>query len=618
MTPRRRARVLLFLMAACAFGYFHPGGGWNQNARFAMVRALVEERRPSIDSFLVYERASPDKSRLRRLPVRDARLERGGRTAVLTWAGPDKKPVPISPSAPADAPRLSVEDVAATGDLAFASGHFHPNKAPGMSLLAAPAYALLHALDRAWGGDPDDWGTLTRNAWLTSWLSVGLVAAAGLVLFHRLARRLGASESASLLATVGLGFGTLYWSYATQLFEHDPMAVALLASYACLAGRRPSAWLTAGAGAAAGAAVVLNYVAVFPAVFLALYLAAAAGPRRVPALATFAAGAVVPLSLLAAYNEACFGRLFTTNYQYENPLFVSTRPALLGVLDWPPPGVLLALLLSPFRGMLVTSPVLLLGGIGLFHLWREPERRREAALFTAVAGFFLLFNCSFNNWHGGWAAGPRYLVPAFPFLALAMTRALERPAVWKLALLTVSIALNGLACAVDPNPPVGVAGHAMRPDIPRWRTSPLLDYQWPLFTEGRARPVLDAQRDALLSWLARTWESQGVPKEQIRARLAGVREQVEAAVARGDDAPLSLARIHGPVSVNPTGIYEAWAFRIFAPRSPEAEGNAANAGEWLFPGSRLSLLPLAGVFAAGLVRLRVFSAFGRNSRHAAV
>jgi hypothetical protein len=41
------------------------------------------------------------------------------------------------------------------------------------------------------------------------------------------------------------------------------------------------------------------------------------------------------------------------------------------------------------------------------------------------------------------------------------------------------------------------------------------------------------------------------------------------------------------------GVYEAWFYRLFLPGSPEPEWNSFNAGEFFFPRSRLSLLPLA-------------------------
>lgn len=52
----REARVArwLFLAAWIAFASFHQGGGWHQNARFAAVRAIVEQGRFSVDDYAIY------------------------------------------------------------------------------------------------------------------------------------------------------------------------------------------------------------------------------------------------------------------------------------------------------------------------------------------------------------------------------------------------------------------------------------------------------------------------------------------------------------------------------------------------------------------------------------
>ena len=54
-----------------------------------------------------------------------------------------------------------------------------------------------------------------------------------------------------------------------------------------------------------------------------------------------------------------------------------------------------------------------------------------------------------------------------------------------------------------------------------------------------------------------------------------------------------------PVSRNETGVYEAFAHRVFAPGSREARWNSFNLGELLFPHSLWSLAPLLVILAAG-------------------
>ena len=99
--------------------------------------------------------------------------------------------------------------VAASGDLSFHGGHFHPAKAPGGSFLAVPAYLAVRTVGRIAGANPDDWWILTTGAWLTSVLSVGLLAALAVVLLFRLAMRLsGGRTTASTLTALTFAFGT--------------------------------------------------------------------------------------------------------------------------------------------------------------------------------------------------------------------------------------------------------------------------------------------------------------------------------------------------------------------------------------------------------------------------
>src|SRR6187402_1652323 len=86
MQISRIQRIELALFIACffAFAYFNQGGGWNQNARFAEVRAMVEEGRFAIDNFLIYRRddATGD---LARIPVEDGEYTVNGKRFRLSW-----------------------------------------------------------------------------------------------------------------------------------------------------------------------------------------------------------------------------------------------------------------------------------------------------------------------------------------------------------------------------------------------------------------------------------------------------------------------------------------------------------------------------------------------------
>jgi hypothetical protein len=128
----------------------------------------------------------------------------------------------------------------------------------------------------------------------------------------------------------------------------------------------------------------------------------------------------------------------------------------------------------------VLSPLLLLAVPGLALWWRSGEQRAAfwVTVYSVVA--FFLFNASSAMWWGGFAVGPRYVLPALPFLALPIIfvfRDRGRQVAWKVAsgLLFVwsFVATWGLTLAEQAFPP----GADLNPN-------PLVDYAWPNWLAG--------------------------------------------------------------------------------------------------------------------------------------
>jgi hypothetical protein len=551
-----RNEVLLLASTFVAFAWFHQGGQWNQNARFALVRAIVEEGSFFIDSHIVYLPDREGDVRFRRAEVRDGEFEYAGRTYALGWIGAGGALTPIAGAASPDATLLDAGIASVSGDVAYHDGHFHPNKAPGPSFMAVPAYFLLYYVERALSLDPDAWWTLTLNAWLTSALTVGLLSALGVVLFHRFALRVSnGDERAAGVTALTWAFGTMFFPYGTMLFEHNLIAVALLASWYCAYRARESAngarrYLVL-AGLCAGLAAISNNIMAVPVVMIGAYVLMARIERG---WLWMCAGLLGPFLLITSYNAVCFGSPFATNYAYMNPGFMEDG-GLLSVFGVPRPGVLASILFSPFRGLFVTSPVLILGVAGLGLLWKIPRLRADALLCTSICVFLLLFNTTFNGWHGGWAVLPRYLGPAVPFLALPIVLVYRRLPRGTVTLAALSTVIMFVITAVDAQAPIGISSVATAPGRPQWTYSPVTEYELPLLLGGSATPLLaDIER-------------------------------------RGGD-PRILATVEGPVSANPIGVYEGGYYQRFAAEWPQPRWNSFNVGEFFLPNSRWSLLPL--------------------------
>ena len=502
--------------------------------------------------------------------------------------------------------------VAASGDLSFHGGHFHPAKAPGGSFLAVPAYLAVRTVGRIAGANPDDWWTLTTGAWLTSVLSVGMLAALAVVLLFRLAMRLsGDRTTASTLTALTFAFGTPFFPYSTMLYEHSGIAFLLLGAFALLVSvrDRPEAEGSAtrralAAGVMVGLAAVSNYVMAVVALLLLAYLVAMV--RRLRPWLAYGLGLLGPFLLLCAYNVAAFAIPFTTNYAFEDPQFLEKGKAFLGVFQVPDPWVILQALFRPSAGS-SSRPRPSCWAWRLRHLVPERPDARRVGARGVCRRVLPRVSHDLQRVARRVGASPRYLVPALPFLALPAVLLLARAPSVSSGVAAVSIALNLLVVAVDPQAPVGLAPMARIEGLQPWRHSPLTLYEWPLFSTGRAGPILEAQREAVLEANDRFLTGKGAPTE-VRARsAAGLRRHIDLTIAEGQPAPLLLRRgpdgvpglspsplsaFTGPVSANPMGMYEGWTFQAFGPGSKEARWNSFNVGEFLFPESRWSLAPL--------------------------
>jgi len=317
-------------------------------------------------------------------------------------------------------------------DKARYGGHLYSDKAPGLSLIAVPAAEAvqLEPLEEVEGPDARLWGVRV----LTSGLAFLLVA----FLVGRVAEGLAPGRGDAALVTFALG--TIVAPLAAVGFAHVPAAALGFAAFLLAWRRRALA-----AGLAAGAALLVEYQTAAIVVAVGLYVAL----RGVRGLVTYAAGLAPGVGLLLAYDALAFGSPWHLSYRY-----VAVKEQQTGFF-----GIGLPHLHSTWEvfagssGLLLVSPVLAAAAHGLVLLART--RPVEAAVCGAVTVFFLLLACGYFAPYGGTKLGPRFVVPALPFLAVGLASAFARRPrlVTALAVLSV-LPVFGLTLVWAPNPPI--------------------------------------------------------------------------------------------------------------------------------------------------------------------
>jgi hypothetical protein len=427
MLRRHRAMLLCGVAAFVAYAYFYEAGGWNQNTRFDLVRALVEERGIQIDDYQTN-----------------------------------------------------------SGDKAPFGSHYYADKAPGAEFTAAPFVALTRAAMRAGRANPGSRANLEWQSYVASVAASALPGALAVMCVWSIARRMGASATGANVVALAFGLGTPFWAWATIFYSHALSAACLLGAFlAALALKdespTPARDIRLGSvvGLLIGWAVVTEYPTALPGGALVLYALAQVwrDRRRLVRVATAVAmtGGICAV-FLGWYDYAAFGSPFHLSYASEENSTL-LKNGFFG-LTYPKPAIAAELLWGSFRGLLPLAPVLALVPVGWILAFRS--RAWWGAAMAAAVAFLLVFalNASYEHWEGGWSFGPRQLGSVVGFAALGLVP------VWLyggrlLRVLVVVLAFVGAGCTV-----VGVSTTAQPPGTPQFE-HPMRDLLWPAFRDGQ-------------------------------------------------------------------------------------------------------------------------------------
>lgn len=300
----------------------------------------------------------------------------------------------------------------------------------GSGLTALPVFAVGKLLN----------GSLVKNrpmVWGLAKVAASLCVAGSAALLFLIAVRFMSSRRALLLALV-YGLGTCVWSISSQaLWQHGPNELFLMFSAYWLVRAQSESRSYFFVGLSLAAAVTCR-----PTSIVVAALVTAMALIQSPKLAWRVLVGAAPIALAwLAYNHHFYGEPVHLGQALRGTELAQLRTGSTDMWQTPLWLGAAGLLVSPSRGLLIFSPVVIFAFWGLVRLWQKPEWRWLRAYSLALP---VLWGIAFKwfDWWGGWTFGYRPIVDTMPLLALFMVpvfaEVLERT--WRLRLFAVTAA----------------------------------------------------------------------------------------------------------------------------------------------------------------------------------
>jgi hypothetical protein len=353
--------------------------------------------------------------------------------------------------------RLAVPDLAMTS-----AGEYVSLFAPAVSFIAAPGYII---------------GKMLGASQVGAYAVVALFALLNFFLIRSIALRLGAEAWAALVGALTFSIATPAFAYAGTLYQHHISTTLLLLSLWILVRFR-NIWSLAFVWFSCSLSVVVDNPNLFLMFPVGIYSLMRLGElilerketkekliKSAIGLATFLA-LVPPMIFFGWYNLNAYGNVLqlpgtlqgvdeigpdgkpVKENAYEKQTLTADQLASLrqgGSKEKSALGFFKTRnlyegfyihFLSPDRGIVSFTPVVLIGIIGFMLLYRR-ERRMTGLLIACIGANVLLYSM-WGDPQGGWAFGSRYLIPTYALLAIGIAMALSK---WRYSLAVLAIFL---------------------------------------------------------------------------------------------------------------------------------------------------------------------------------
>jgi hypothetical protein len=250
-------------------------------------------------------------------------------------------------------------------------------------------------------------------------LTTATGAALAVAGFHRAAAALGTPSTMAIWLSLLLGGATVLWTYGTSFYTEGWQAATMIWAAALLIEARAAPRPLPRIVTAALLLTVTGLIKATSLVILPAFLIAVLADTSVSRAGRFRVAAILAVGIgvagltHAAWNTYRFGSMFDFGYNWTETI-PTLPPRAFAITDVP--RGLLVLLATPGKSLFLWAPILVLSVLGAAGWWRRDRALTLGAGAAAAIG--LVFYAAYLFPEGGYAHGPRHLVPIVPLIGL--------------------------------------------------------------------------------------------------------------------------------------------------------------------------------------------------------
>jgi hypothetical protein len=398
-----RGELKIFITLFLIYSFFIYWGGYNENSRLALTRAIVDEGKLEIDSY--------------------ANL---------------------------------------TADRAFYNGHYYSDKIPGTSILAIPPYSISKFLvssksfednfyikyvgkNRIPILEPIGLGDMRYLMIIITIFTSSFFGALFSLIFYKLIAKFIINKNSRLFFTTLFCLGTMIFPHSVIFWESVPAIFLSFLAFYILYRKNKKGWLTFLAGVLSGFSIVVSSLAI---PLLIIFLIYCILNRKNYIL--FCIGILIGILPIISYNVTIFGRLTYISFYKDPSIWVIRQRDVSSILKQilinakSIPFILIRVLFYPFNGLFFYYPIFLLSFSGILKMYKK--FKLDVILIISIFLLTLLLTTLTKIQFFGAFFGPRLMSLALPFLALPIACLFnKRKKFWKFVILILffySILIN--------------------------------------------------------------------------------------------------------------------------------------------------------------------------------